>query len=76
MNAARIVITLDRRLIRAIDLWVSEGRYASRSLAVRDVIRERIRRMSRLRRESAKCDPEEEKALAEERYAGETWPEW
>jgi len=72
----KIAVTLNENTVAQIDRWVQEGRYANRSRALQraaDALLEREKR-SRLARELAKLDPEEEKALAEERIGDEPWP--
>lgn len=77
MGAATIAITLDEQLLRMVDRWVKQGRYANRSQAIRAALREKAERWKRTRlaEELAKLDVKEERALAEERLSGETWPE-
>ena len=77
MGAAKVAITLDERLLRTVDRWVKQGRYPNRSQAIQAAIREKIERSqrSRLADELAKLDPKEEQALANEKFAGEAWPE-
>jgi Arc/MetJ-type ribon-helix-helix transcriptional regulator len=78
MATAKVAVTIDEQLLREIDRWVAAGEFPSRSRAfqaglarLRD---ERSKRRSLLR-ELAKLDPAEERALAEERLAGEApWP--
>jgi Arc/MetJ-type ribon-helix-helix transcriptional regulator len=77
MPAAKVAITIDEELLRIIDMWVKQGRYPNRSQAVQGAIAEQVRRTrrSRLAKELAKLDREEEQKLAEERFAGDAWPE-
>ncbi len=78
MSAAKVAITMDRELLTQVDRWVSEGRYPNRSQAIQAAVREKLERSRkrRLAEEAAKLDPKEERALAEEAFAGgsETWP--
>jgi len=77
MPASKVAVTLDQQTVKEVDRWVREGRYPNRSRAVQaalDEMKLRLRR-SRLAREAAKLDMEEEKALAEEGLADDTWPE-
>lgn len=76
MAAAKVAITLDEQLLRTVDRWVKLGRYPNRSQAIQAAIREKIERWrrTRLAEELSKLDQEEERALANERLAGETWP--
>lgn len=78
MGRAKIAITVDERALAEIDRLVRNGVYANRSKAFEAAIKDRIERLrrSRLARECAKLDKEEEQALAEEGYVGEgEWPE-
>ena len=66
MPASKVAVTLDQQTVKEVDRWVREGRYPNRSRAVQaalDEMKLRLRR-SRLAREAAKLDMEEEKALA------------
>jgi len=58
---------------------VSRGVFPSRSKLIQDAVAEKLQRLRRVRlaRECAKLKPEEERAVAEERLAGEVeWPEY
>jgi Arc/MetJ-type ribon-helix-helix transcriptional regulator len=73
----KIAVTLDRKTVADLDRWVREGKYPNRSRALQsavDMFSEREKR-TRLSRELAKLDPNEEKQLAEEGL-GEKWPEY
>ncbi|MGH9815176.1 MAG: ribbon-helix-helix domain-containing protein [Candidatus Acidiferrales bacterium] len=78
MAAAKIAITLDRELLREVDLGVRRGLYRNRSRAIEEAVREKLERQRRRRLlvEAKKLNPEEERALAEERITGEesAWP--
>lgn len=78
MPASKVAITLDREVLRTIDQCVAHGEYPSRSRAIQEGMKVWIarRRRARLAREAAKLDPKEEKALAEEWFKGESWPEY
>lgn len=72
----KIAVTLDRKTVADLDRWVREGKYANRSRAVQsavDLLCQREKR-TRLARELAKIDPEEERKLAEEGLGDRTWP--
>ena len=73
----KVAITLDERLLRTLDRWVKQGRYPNRSQAIQAALLEKMERWKRTRlaEELAKLDIKEERALAEERLSGETWPE-
>ncbi len=77
MSASKIAITLDERLLRIIDRWVKQGRYPNRSKAVQAAIHSQVERWKRTRLESEldKLDIAEERALASEPMAGDTWLE-
>jgi Arc/MetJ-type ribon-helix-helix transcriptional regulator len=73
----KIAVTLDRNTVADLDRWVKEGKYPNRSRALQsavDLLSEREKR-TRLARELAKLDPQEEKQLADEGL-GDTWPEY
>lgn len=75
MPSAKVAITVDRKLLKTVDRWVSQGRYPSRSRAIQAAIQEMFERWRRTRLAEAleHVDPAEEKALAEEWLLGETW---
>jgi metal-responsive CopG/Arc/MetJ family transcriptional regulator len=80
MSTAKIAITLDQSLISEIDRLVEQQVFPNRSKAIQSAIEEKLSRLShsRLAREFAKLDPQEEKALAEEgmTWELETWSEY
>ena len=78
MPTTKVAITVDEQLLRLVDRWVTQGRYPSRSQAIQAAVREKVERWSRTRlaEEVAKLNPKEERALAEETFAGEAWPEF
>lgn len=79
MARAKIAITVDEQALAEIDRLVVEGVFPNRSKAIEDAVQERVARLhrTRLARECAKLDRDEEQALAEEGYAGESeWPEY
>jgi Arc/MetJ-type ribon-helix-helix transcriptional regulator len=64
----KIVVTLDKRTVADLDRWVSEGKYPNRSRALQsaaNLLSEHEKR-TRLLRELAKIDPQEEKQMAEQ----------
>jgi Arc/MetJ-type ribon-helix-helix transcriptional regulator len=74
----KIAVTLDRRAVAELDRWVREGKYPNRSRALQSAVNllsEREKR-TRLARELAKINPQEEKQLAEEGLGDRTWPEY
>ena len=79
MGRAKIAITVDEHALAEIDRLVRQGVFPNRSKAIEDALHDRIDKLhrSRLTRECAKLDRQEEQALAEEGYAGESeWPEY
>ena len=79
MGRAKIAITVDEQALAEIDRLVGEGVFPNRSKAIDSAIQERIAKLhrSRLAHECAKLNRDEEQALAEEGYAGESeWPEY
>jgi metal-responsive CopG/Arc/MetJ family transcriptional regulator len=79
MGRSKVAITLDEETLRALDRLVVERRFPNRSQAIQEAVDEKLARLShgRLARESAKLEPEFEKALAEEGLGTELaeWPE-
>ncbi len=73
----KVAITIDDKVLRVVDRWVKQGRYPNRSQAISACVREKTERWKRTRllEELSKLDAKEERAMAEERLAGETWPE-
>ena len=79
MPKAKIAITVDEDALAEIDRLVRHGVFPNRSKAIEDALLHRVATLhrSRLARESAKLDPAEEQAFADEGYAGECeWPEY
>ncbi len=80
MPKEKVAVTIDRDLLSRLDRLVAVGRYASRSNAVEEAVKERLEKVERTRlaRESAKLEPEFEQALAEEGLTGDLmeWPEY
>ncbi len=80
MPAAKVAITIDRKLLTRLDRLVKERRFPNRSQAVQEALRDKLERLDkgRLARECAKLDPEFEQQLAEEGVAAdfEQWPEY
>jgi Arc/MetJ-type ribon-helix-helix transcriptional regulator len=78
MGICRIRVTLDQRTVNTLDRLVREGRYPSRSAAIRKAIVEKLDgiRRTRLARECAKLDPTEEQQMAEGGFATDmaVWP--
>ena len=80
MPKTKVAITVETNLLEWVDELVAKRRFLNRSQAVEAALAEKLERLARTRlaRECAKLDPQEEKALAEEGLAGslETWPEY
>jgi Arc/MetJ-type ribon-helix-helix transcriptional regulator len=77
MGAIKVAITIEEGLLRTVERWVEQGRYPNRSQAIQAALREKEARWKRTRLadELAKLDVKAERQLADERLAGETWPE-
>jgi metal-responsive CopG/Arc/MetJ family transcriptional regulator len=80
MSSVKVAITIDREILRRVDVLVSRSVFPSRSRAIQAAVAENLGRMerSRLAMECAKLDPKFEKALAEEGVGQElkAWPEY
>lgn len=80
MPRSKIAITLDEQTLKRLDRLVAKDAYTSRSRAIEEAISEKLERLERTRlaRESAKLDPDFEKAIAEEGLSQdlEEWPEY
>jgi Arc/MetJ-type ribon-helix-helix transcriptional regulator len=68
----KLAVTLDADLVENLDHLVAARQFANRSQAIESAVAEKLGRLARTRlaRECAKLDPQEEKALAEEGLAG------
>jgi len=68
MREARVEVTLDRDMLRRLDLFVQNGRFPNRSRAVQEAIGEMLTRLrrERLTGESAKLDRAAEQTMADE----------
>jgi len=80
MPKTKVAVTLDENLVDELDGLVASRRFSNRSQAIEEAIAEKLGRLARTRlaRESAKLDVDEEKALADEGLTAsrETWPEY
>jgi Arc/MetJ-type ribon-helix-helix transcriptional regulator len=80
MSTVKVAITIQDDLLRRVDSLVNKRVFPNRSKAIQDAVREKLARFDRgrLARESAKLDPEFEKAMAEEGMSRELkeWPEY
>jgi metal-responsive CopG/Arc/MetJ family transcriptional regulator len=80
MDKEKIAITLDKRFVSELDRLVDKQVFQSRSQAIQVAVSEKLRRMKRTRlaEESAKLEPEFEKAISEEGLDEDInrWPEY
>ena len=80
MPKMKVAVTLERSLLEELDELVAQRRFPNRSQAIESAVADALERLARTRlvQESAKLDPTEEKALAEEGMGSElaTWPEY
>ncbi len=80
MAKAKIAVTVDSELVERLDEMIAQAHFPNRSRAVEAALAEAIERVrrTRLARECAKLDPEEERAWAEEGLGAdaELWPEY
>ncbi len=78
VSAAKIAITIDRKLLARLDEMVQERRFPNRSQALQEALREKLNRAdrNRLACECTKLDPRAEQKLAEEGLSSESWPEY
>ena len=76
----KIAITLDAELVDRVDELVARRDFRNRSQAIQAAVAEKLARArrTRLARECAKLDRDDERALAEEGLAGssDSWPEY
>jgi len=68
MSATKIAISIDEHILKEIDRLVQKKIYPNRSRAIQEAVQDKIERISksRLARECAKLDSDEEIQLAEE----------
>jgi Arc/MetJ-type ribon-helix-helix transcriptional regulator len=80
MRTVKIAVTIDKSLLAELDELVERKRFANRSRAVQEAVRDKLERLkrSRLARECTKLDPKAEQALADEGLAADLdqWPEY
>lgn len=78
MAVSKVAITLDEGTLQRVDQLVDRHVYPNRSRVIQEAVAEKLARIdrSRLARESAKLEPKEERALAEEGLTEEMdqWP--
>ncbi len=80
MPAAKVAITIEEQLLRRIDRLVAQRRFANRSRAIQEAVRDKLDRLERgrLARECAKLNKSVEERMADEGLAEdfEEWPEF
>jgi len=80
MPASKIAITIDKELVKKIDLLVKSNLFPNRSKAIQEAVKEKLERLkkTRLAKECAKLEPEFEQNMAEEGFSLEIdeWPEY
>jgi Arc/MetJ-type ribon-helix-helix transcriptional regulator len=77
MAKTKIAVTIDGELLEALDEMVAKRQFPNRSQALEIALAEKLERLgrSRLGREAALLDPEEERRMAEEGMGELTeWP--
>ena len=80
MAALKIAITLEKDMLKRLDMLVKSKTFPNRSKAIQEAVAEKLTRIekSRLAQECAKLDPKFEQSLAEEGFSVEVeeWPEY
>ncbi len=80
MAASKIAITIEKNILNRLDYLVKSNVFPNRSKAIQAAVQEKLSRLekSRLARECAKLDPDNEQAIAEEGFSMEfeEWPEY
>lgn len=80
MAKKKVAVTLRSELVDELDELIARQRFPNRSQAIESALAEKLERLARTRlaRETAKLDADEEKALAEEGMSVElaAWPEY
>jgi len=80
MAASKIAITLERNMVKKLDMLVKSNFFPNRSKAIQEAVAEKLKRIekSRLAQECTKLNPEFEQSLAEEGFTSELekWPEY
>ncbi len=80
MPVSKIAITIDKDLLKQVDLLVKSNLFPNRSKAIQEAVDDKLKRLkkTRLAEECAKLDPEFEQNMAEEGFAMEIdeWPEY
>lgn len=75
MNAAKVAISMEARLLDKLDCLVARNLFASRSEAIQVAVREKLARLERTRlaRECAKLSPTQEQRMADEGLRSDLW---
>lgn len=80
MGAAKVAITIEEELLERIDRLVSQKKFANRSRAIQEAVRDKLARLDRgrLARECAKLSKRSQQRMADEGLGGdlEEWPEF
>ncbi len=80
MPKTKVALTLDTELLDQVDELVAKQKFRNRSQAIEAALADKLRRLARTRlaRESAKLDPDEEKQLADDSLTDvlDSWPEY
>ena len=80
MPVSKVAITIDKDLLKQIDLMVKANLFPNRSKAIQEAVAEKLNRLKRTRlaKECAKLDPDFEQTMAEEGFSAELdeWPEY
>ena len=80
MAASKIAITLEKNMLKRLDMLVKSNFFPNRSKAIQEAVAEKLMRIekSRLAQECAKLNPDFEQSLAEEGFTSELeeWPEY
>jgi metal-responsive CopG/Arc/MetJ family transcriptional regulator len=77
MGAAKVAITIEEDLLKRIDRLVDQKKFANRSRAIQEAVRDKLERLDRgrLARECAKLNKRSEQRIADEGL-GEDLKEW
>lgn len=79
MPKTKVAVSLDAALVKTVDAQVKRKQFPSRSAAIEAGLRELARRQRKIKQDAsyeamlALLNPEEERAFANERYAGEVF---
>ena len=80
MGAAKVAITIEEDLLKRIDRLVDQKKFANRSRAIQEAVRDKLERLDRgrLARECAKLGKRAERRMADEGLAEDLkeWPEF